>query len=553
MGLLNIPILTLILVLAFVLYNYFIYPTFISPLAKIPAAHPTASFSPIWIHWIRFRAREPSTIYAAHERLGPVVRLGPNEISVNSVKGGLQTIYSGGFEKWEFYKNLFENYGEPNMFSTLASRPHSDRKRKISNIYSKSFLASSQSLSGVASSLIYKELLPFFASKTSATPQPFDIFKTFSAIFMDFVTGYQFGLAHCAKLMQRPTFTKHLLEDYDARRSMVFWNQEFATLTKWLKRLGIRLIPKWVDEANREIEEFTLEMCDAAAAYLSRLEEQGAEKACDVESDADYPAVFCQLIGAMIKDSNSTDSNGKAPQKISEFYAKNRYLIASEFLDQLSAGFDTSSITMTYVIHELSARPQLQAALRSELLTLDPPIKPSSAPRLPNPKHLDALPLLHQIIYETLRLHPAIPGPQPRITPHSGCLIGPPRSASSPTRLEKSEPQSYRLPAGVRISAEALCLHQNEDVFPDAKSWKPERWEGGGTAEMNRWFWAFGSGGRMCIGSNLAFFQMKHILAAIYTNYTTSIVDDEGIEQADLYTAPPRGNKLIVKFNPVLD
>jgi hypothetical protein len=44
---------------------------------------------------------------------------------------------------------------------------------------------------------------------------------------------------------------------------------------------------------------------------------------------------------------------------------------------------------------------------------------------------------------------------------------------------------------------------------------------------------------------------MKHIVAAIYTNFKTSIVDDEGIEQMDLYTAPPTGGKLIVKLESV--
>ena len=44
---------------------------------------------------------------------------------------------------------------------------------------------------------------------------------------------------------------------------------------------------------------------------------------------------------------------------------------------------------------------------------------------------------------------------------------------------------------------------------------------------------------------------MKLIVAAIYTNFTTHIIDDEGIEQVDAYTAGPRGNKLILSFERV--
>ena len=45
---------------------------------------------------------------------------------------------------------------------------------------------------------------------------------------------------------------------------------------------------------------------------------------------------------------------------------------------------------------------------------------------------------------------------------------------------------------------------------------------------------------------------MKFILAAIYTNWRTTIVEDDHIEQRDLYTAPPTSNKLIIKLEPFL-
>lgn len=44
---------------------------------------------------------------------------------------------------------------------------------------------------------------------------------------------------------------------------------------------------------------------------------------------------------------------------------------------------------------------------------------------------------------------------------------------------------------------------------------------------------------------------MKLITAAIYTNYRTHIVDDEGIEQVDAYTAHPRAEKLILRYERV--
>ena len=94
----------------FILYKYLIYPTYISPLAKIPNAHFTSSISSAWILWTRLRCQENRDVFAAHQRYGPVVRLGPNELSINCVDGGIRTVYGGGFEKGEWY-SFFRNYG----------------------------------------------------------------------------------------------------------------------------------------------------------------------------------------------------------------------------------------------------------------------------------------------------------------------------------------------------------------------------------------------------------------------------------------------------------
>jgi hypothetical protein len=41
---------------------------------------------------------------------------------------------------------------------------------------------------------------------------------------------------------------------------------------------------------------------------------------------------------------------------------------------------------------------------------------------------------------------------------------------------------------------------------------------------------------------------MKYIVAALYSNYSTVIVDDKGIEQSDAYTAPPKSDKLMIRL-----
>src|SRR5689334_1339151 len=126
--------------LAFLLYHYIIYPAFLSPFSKIPNAHFTCSVSPIWMKWKRRGGREGiQSIFTAHQRKGPVVRLGPNEVSVASLEG-LRQIYVGGFGKPKWYAEQFMHYGTPNMVSMASPKDHAERRRMLSHIYSKSYL-----------------------------------------------------------------------------------------------------------------------------------------------------------------------------------------------------------------------------------------------------------------------------------------------------------------------------------------------------------------------------------------------------------------------------
>lgn len=42
--------------------------------------------------------------------------------------------------------------------------------------------------------------------------------------------------------------------------------------------------------------------------------------------------------------------------------------------------------------------------------------------------------------------------------------------------------------------------------------------------------------------------EIKYIIASLYSNYSTAVVDDTGIEQSDSYTAPPKGDKLVIRL-----
>lgn len=106
----DIPVASLALLgCILLLARYVIYPGLFGPLSSVPPAHPLASFTHLWILYIRYTRHENKAIQAAHASKGPVVRLSPSEISVNFVEGGVRTVYGASFGKHEWYK-IFANY-----------------------------------------------------------------------------------------------------------------------------------------------------------------------------------------------------------------------------------------------------------------------------------------------------------------------------------------------------------------------------------------------------------------------------------------------------------
>lgn len=100
----------LIIFCSVLLCYYAVYSFLTSPLAKVPNAHWTSPFVPWWILWKRYREEELAAAYQAHQRLGPIVRLGPRDLSVSSYENGIRTIYGGGFDKPAYF-DFFNYYG----------------------------------------------------------------------------------------------------------------------------------------------------------------------------------------------------------------------------------------------------------------------------------------------------------------------------------------------------------------------------------------------------------------------------------------------------------
>jgi cytochrome P450 len=442
-----LPVSAIALLLVLV-YRYILYPGFISPLSKVPRAHFSVPFTSIWIRWKRPEGTNAiQTLLAAHRKLGPIVQLSPHELSVASLDG-LRQIYTGGFEKEQAYEDEFMNYGTPNLVSMLQNRPHSVQKRMISHVYSKSYIQNSTDLRTIARVLLFESMFPALQPAAEGDA-PVDAYGLSQALGSDFVTAFLFGLGNCTNFIQDTVARKKFMDNF------------------WAKKDGVD-----ATRATDELEAYILSLCRAA---------DGATE----KPSPSQPVVHAQLSSQLSKSS-------LPPQQ-------KELVVASEMMDHISASIDTTTITLTYLEWELSRDLDLQTALRKELQSLsrpliDAPTFGGEEPTLPDPKELDALPLLNAVLKEVLRVYPPSPALLDRVTPPGGAVI-----------------EGYTIPGGITVGTSAKCMHLNEEVFLDAEIFKPERWLSDGSEgsedrirEMNRWFWAFGSGGRMCIGSHFA-------------------------------------------------
>ena len=105
----------------------------------------------------------------------------------------------------------------PNMFSMATTKPHSIRKRMVSNVYSKSYLQSSPELHKISEVILYDRLFPLL-EKAAAGNQPVEVLELNSSIAMDFIMAFIFGLQNGTNFLQDVEARKHWLKTYQSRR-----------------------------------------------------------------------------------------------------------------------------------------------------------------------------------------------------------------------------------------------------------------------------------------------------------------------------------------------
>jgi cytochrome P450 len=199
------------------------------------------------------------------------------------------------------------------------------------------------------------------------------------------------------------------------------------------------------------------------------------------------------LISARRRGDSSAVSENVLDDLLAATHEDGRPLDDQEVRDALItiliAGHDTTALALAWAIIELSSHPEASDRVRDELVRVTGGGPPEAA-------HLPALEYLDAAIRESLRLRPVAP---------------------FVVRLTKQsfEAGGRHYPAGVVLCPSSYLVHRRVELYPEPGQYRPERFLGRKFGS-HEWF-PFGGGNRVCLGMPFALYEMKVLLATLFS------------------------------------
>lgn len=193
--------------------------------------------------------------------------------------------------------------------------------------------------------------------------------------------------------------------------------------------------------------------------------------------------------------------------------------LRDELITLLFAGHETTASALAWALYWIDRQREVKQKLLQELSALPPDAEPGVIARLP---------YLSAVCSETLRIYPIAPSTFPRITKTPMEIAG------------------YQFEPGTVLLPSIYLTHHREDIYPDPKRFKPERF-------LERQFspfeyLPFGGSNRRCIGAAFALFEMKLVLATILLRYELKLASNRPVKptRRGLTIAPPANMRMVV-------
>ncbi len=202
--------------------------------------------------------------------------------------------------------------------------------------------------------------------------------------------------------------------------------------------------------------------------------------------------------------------------------------LRDELMTLMLAGHETTATAIAWALYWIHHLPEVKRKLLAELESLGSDPKPMARGSL-SPFAIAKLPYLNAVCQETLRIYPVVMLTFPRVATEELELFG------------------YNIKPGNNICGCIYLTHQREDLYPDAKQFRPERFLEKQFSSYE--FIPFGGGARRCIGEALAQFEIKLAIATILSRYELALANNnpEKPQRRGVTLAPTNGVPMIFK------
>lgn len=510
MGLIEVPsTIPLTLLIAIALPAFYvlraIHQYFTSPLRKLPSP-PLTTLTSLHLPLLAFFSPLTPLLSHWHSTYGPVIRFSPNRLSFLSRKAVKDIYQDPHVEKDTSLYGLFTHFGAHNAFSTTTAQEHGWRRKGVAERYTLSRVLKVEN-EGEGVRRVVKAFCTFVEKGTKGG-EGWDVDLYLANIYyaVDNVTKFLFGNSGFSDALGAGSDEEGSRKTKEIRD--IIW-AHYSQTKRARVDLYVILKPVMVifDGLLLRIRALLGLEVDKDWEGISRMRNWGISRFRDVRArikiaSEDEDCVVSRL-ARLVDESRDGWTEETA---------------ASEILDHMLAGMDTTSDTLSFLFYRLSL-PESVGVQEDFQKSLEKLIPCGTIPHSNRQFLADLLahPYLDAILSETFRLYPAIPLYLPRVVVQPGKII-----------------DGIPVPPGTVVGSFAAGIHADISVYgDDVNDFRPGRWLEATTEkrkEMESRLWVFGSGSRGCVGRHLAMLEMKFLIAVVYSRYTTRTVKDEETE-----------------------
>ncbi|KAK0723564.1 cytochrome P450 [Lasiosphaeria miniovina] len=468
--------------LAVVLVSAALYRLYVHPLAHVPGPW-FAGISPLFLYLICYLGVEGRVLLHYHKRYStPVLRIAPDAVSLSD-GDALHATYvaGGGLPKDARYSN-FRIEGHDTIFSSLDQEFRDRRAKAVLPLFAPARIQAAYERDGAGglAPLVRKFIARLHEEKAKGPGARADILDLSSRLSIDILTGYLFhrvygGLDEPPTAKTDPAAAKRL--KYADKLSATPFVLAIVAFSRF------SLLPNWL---------FTFIFSSLINRVLA-----------DDEVNASVRTVSHFLDGVVAADgsdsssgSSSSNNNNKTASTAetdADTY-QSRLLRAgvsrAETLVQCKgvvfAGADSTAVMLATIMFHLVQQDAVRRRLADEVAA-----NPGADPQ--------TLPYLRAVVREGLRVGMANPTRLTREVGAAGLAVS-----------------GFALPPGTKVGAAAYVFHHDDATYPEPFAFRPERWLAGeGRGAGVRDHFAYGLGGRACLGRNLANWQLYLVVREV--------------------------------------